>query len=525
MKKIFYSRNLKVLLFFLIVSFSIYWRLFDHFYEQDEWMGVGHVKALGIFKVFEAGVLPAIIGGVGRPIAGLINYFFFTYFTFEAFPFALASISLHALTAYSLFILLGKFRVNHFFQNVLISLFFLINAVASQGVMWFTAAISVELSTLLSILSIIFFMDFYSNQSEKKYFLSILAFYLSFLIKETAVLLSIFFIVYIFFQNKKEFFKKIKHTLPYLVVSLIAFVRYLLIFLGGNKIGKIIISTPQGQSNLLSNILTYPIKTISHFFVSPEGWLEFFSFIKEMFPEESFTLSGILLMISFLIISFTIYLFVSNKLNKKVFIYGLGIYLVSILPYTIIKSDVFLESRYYYAPLIGIAVILTSFNFIKNYKNFFIVTIVFLLFAVMQISTINQRLDNKVEISRIRKNIVTQLREIELSNNKKNIFLIESDNSDYVVPKQVLPFQQGIGYTLMVLYYDQGVIPNEFLMNNYLWDMGNQGLCEHGEYLFGFFVEEAKLEKDLITVDSTGANLIKIHFNNNYEASYDKEIL
>ncbi|MBT3249267.1 MAG: hypothetical protein HN846_00390 [Candidatus Pacebacteria bacterium] len=526
MKKIFTNKNLKILLFFILISFSVYWRLFDHFYEQDEWMGVGHIKVLGISRVFEAGFLPAIIGGAGRPIAGLINYFFFTNFTFEAFPFALTSIILHSLTVYALFILLEKFNAKNLFQNTLISLFFLINAVSSQGVMWFSTAISVELSTLLLILSIIFFMDFNSTQNKKKYFLSILTFYLSFLTKEAAVLFSIFFIVYLFLQNKKEFFKKIKYTLPYITVSLIAFLRYLSFFLVGNKVGKFVTSSPQGQSGLLSNAITYPIKSISHFFVSPEDWLGFFSFMKEMLPEQSFTLPSLLWAMSILLIALSLHLFVTNKIDRKIFIYGLVIYLVSILPYSIINSDIFLESRYYYAPLVGVAVILTSFKLKKNYQSLLTTLAVFVLFAFMQISSINQRLEIKVVASQERKKIVDQLKSIELNGNKKNIFLIESDNPDYVVPKQVLPLQQGIGYTLMVLYYDQGVIPNEFLISNYLWDMGNQGLYESDDYLFGFFVEEAELEEELLSIeDPMGINLINVHFNKNYEASYDKKIL
>lgn len=527
MKKILSNKNIKVALFLLIISFSIYWKLFDHFYEQDEWMGVGHVKALGIAKVFESGFLPAIITGNGRPIAGLINYFFFTHFTFEAFPFAFLSIILHGLTAYSLFLLLGKFSVEKLSQNIVIALFFLINAVSSQGVMWFSTAIAAELSTLLLILSMIFFMDFDSKQSIKKYLLSISAFYLSFLTKETGVLFSIFFIAYLFIENKEKFIKKIKYTIPYLAISAAALFRYVLIFLSGDKIGKIITTNSQPESSLLANIIFYPLKSLSHFFISPEYLLEIFKSANEAIvsPGELVTLSNMVLSLSIALMLFFVYMFVVKKLNRKIFVYGLLVYLVSILPYTIIEMDVFLESRYYYTPLIGIAIILSSFNFKKNYKNLLIFSTLFIVFLIIQISTINQRLNQKIDIAKTRRKMVEQLIDINLDNNKKNIFFIDSDSPDYVVSNQVLPFQQGIGYTLMVLYHEQGVIPQEFLMNNYLWDMGTQGIFRNNDYLFGFFVEEDRLNIELSNGDYDGANLIKVHFNKNYEANYDETIL
>ena len=59
----------------------------------------------------------------------------------------------------------------------------------------------------------------------------------------------------------------------------------------------------------------------------------------------------------------------------------------------------------------------------------------------------------------------------------KNIFYITGDTDYYIVGNKV-PFQQGMGYTLMVWYYHTGKIPKDLINENFLWELNSQGYKE-----------------------------------------------
>ena len=83
----------------------------------------------------------------------------------------------------------------------------------------------------------------------------------------------------------------------------------------------------------------------------------------------------------------------------------------------------------------------------------------------------------------------------------KTVFFITS-NQDFIVENNPLPFQQGIGYTLMVWYWDMSPVPVEFLLNDHLWDLASQGYKEIDNRGFGYFTEEYKLEETIKDYDN-----------------------
>ena len=74
----------------------------------------------------------------------------------------------------------------------------------------------------------------------------------------------------------------------------------------------------------------------------------------------------------------------------------------------------------------------------------------------------------------------------------KTLFYFTGDQ-DYYIPNNKLPFQQGIGYTLLVWYYPTGNAHKELLANKYLWEQGDSGYTKSGDKGFGVALSETEL--------------------------------
>jgi len=72
------------LFFFLFtgVCFLIYSGLFNTFYQQDEWMPLGHVIASGANALFPESSVLEVLFGQGRILALEIYFIFFHFFPF-----------------------------------------------------------------------------------------------------------------------------------------------------------------------------------------------------------------------------------------------------------------------------------------------------------------------------------------------------------------------------------------------------------------------------------------------------------
>jgi len=180
------------------------------------------------------------------------------------------------------------------------------------------------------------------------------------------------------------------------------------------------------------------------------------------------------------------------------------------MPYAILeRRATYLDSRYFYFGMAGggllIGVLLESIcNVIASRKKihflllFCIMLIVSSLYLVKNIQFIQRDINFQVQVAQERISVLKQIRE-RIQNLPKNpIFYVTGDiTSYYLLPQQKIPFQQGIGYTLMCLYYRQGVISHELLERegNYFWDINTQGYKEIGGNGFGYYWNKDDLLK------------------------------
>src|SRR3989344_5949416 len=76
----------------------------------------------------------------------------------------------------------------------------------------------------------------------------------------------------------------------------------------------------------------------------------------------------------------------------------------------------------------------------------------------------------------------------------------------------MLPFQQGSGYTLMVLYYNSGKIPKSFLKDGFLFEIGSQGYKESDNMGFGFFTDKKELEKAVTNYNLPPSSILHLQY-------------
>ncbi|MDZ4785703.1 MAG: hypothetical protein SGJ02_06475 [bacterium] len=514
------------LVVFVGIAFLTYWRLFFHFFEQDEWMGLGltYGKELGV--IAESGILNALVFAQGRPLTQIFNTFFYLAFGFNLIPLTIFSITLHGLTGFSLFLVLQKIRSAKY-VNFAAVVIFLINITSHQAVTWFAASISVPLATCLLLVSILFFLYYLSTNRRDQLILSIFLFYLSFLTKEMNALFSFFYIFLFYLQRGGNWRSNLKTTSFFLVITCTTLLRYLHYFFLSSEASGIMVkqstANNSGLEVLFKNIISAPLATVSQLFIPAPflfGWgykintLLFHG--KYSAPYVELSLSLVLsVILTFGLLAVGVFLLVRGYLRWQNVIIGGFFYFLALLPLTIIqKGNAYMESRYVYLPLVGIAIILAGLELKKRSVKVLAGTLIFfLLFITFQSTQIQSYLKEKTVVSMQRRTMVEQFQAQNISSKKINFFYVSS-KEDFIIPNQKLPFQQGVGYTLMVIYYSQGVIPQSLLSQGFMWDLSSQGYFSDGEYGFGYFYELEALKAAAQSLSPERYNLLRIDYSN-----------
>jgi len=94
----------------------------------------------------------------------------------------------------------------------------------------------------------------------------------------------------------------------------------------------------------------------------------------------------------------------------------------------------------------------------------------------------------------------------------KNVFYVTGDK-EYYGPHNMVPFQQGMGYTLMVWYYHTGKIPASFVEGNVLWDITTQGYKEVNGQGFGYFSDLPSLQSAYHTYHFSKTDVVSFYLD------------
>lgn len=509
---------------FVLLSAIVYSELLFSFFQQDEWFTMGKFYAQGIGRAWHSGFIQSFLFGLGRPLGVLTNYIFFTLFRFNAIPIALFTIVMHGAVVYLFYRYLLRESVSKGVACIL-SILFLTSSVAVSSVTWFAASATVLPSMFFILLSMHRFTSYLDYNKRADGVLAFVFFYIAFLYKEVGAFMGIYFAVqyYLKYKNVRV---SLLTTTPFVFFSFMLVVR----FIGQQIVNKnhaefYISSQSGGMLNIILHAIVTVIASVSQALVYQTHMYTFVNELRNYAIRVSSIMQFIQLESMVLYVSVTLSLalvigcviaMTRAHIRKRQFFLGVVLYICLLLPHLLVrKPNSYMELRFYYALVPPLLLVLSSIRFERLYPVVrYIAGVVTVFVIICNTMTIKQIIHRDSLVARERKNIVSSFDTYALNASKKNIFFIESDE-DYIVDNQVLPFQQGIGYTLMVIFFRQGVIPKSFFMSEKLWDMGSQGVESNNEYAFGYFSDKKVMHDSLVTKPLLDEyNLIHVRYTN-----------
>lgn len=534
-------KNNKSLICLVVILFTIlftYKDLPQTFYQQDEWYGSGLMLAEGANSTIFNGVSrPADFLFIkGRIFSNAIFYLFLQFFPLQNVQMAIFAILLHIIATFLVFILIEKF-IHNCFISLLGALFFAVNAVSHGAVTWSFIAISTVTSTIIILLGILFFFKYLSDPRSKWLILSGVMVYLSLWFKETGLYMFLFLpLSALFFKRYSviSFFKTYwAFFLPFLFI-----VSYRVIELNLRHTTSNLYITGLNEnffSTIFLRSILYPLTSFSLMFVSGDQFLSFAREVQdEVYPflaqagnniliAQTAILDLLAVILTFVILIFIYILWQKDRLeNKKFVVFWILFSFMSFLPYVVLSKDFsYLESRYYYLSVVGGAVLLAwvlkrlweTFDL----RIFYCIVLPVCFFnLIFHASVVQGVIAEQVRLASIRKDFITQLKMlVPTLDNKRQVFYTTSDQNFWADGNKI-PFQQGSGYTLMVLYYTSGKIPKDFLKDAFLFDIGSQGYRETGALGFGYFWDEYELEKAVKLNSIPDDSIIRLRYDSDF---------
>lgn len=515
-----FSYPIFYLFFLLLLILYTFWKLPQTFYQQDEWLGLGQIWAQGWSHVIYGFSPVQILFGDGRPLTRVFGVIFFGNFPFNSLFLSLYSIGLHFINTILVFFIASKILKKPWLAFIA-SAFFSINSVTHQSVTWFGASFGTQPASLLIFLSIYFFLCFLENNKNKFLHLSLLSALISLYFKESSIFLFVFFpLIEIMYRQNFSLKEYTKKYLPFIafITLFIIFRLYEMMVVRANfsdiLAGKVYanIGNQYLFPSLIVRSIMYPLTSLSLIFIPISVSLFFAELLRKIYYpfitlridqlRETVILDMVSIISSFVLLFLLYYVWNKYKKARLPILFSLSLFILSILPYMVIsKTFGYLEPRYYYissaaAGMILSLVLLYLFKIINSSILKLTISLLFIFLIFSHIKTIKNDINHQIIIANERKSFISQLYNIVPTlNSDKNIFYI--DGSQPRFSKNKAPFQNGVGYTLMVLYYKNGVIPSKLLSEGYLWDWDKEGYRQVNGKGFGYFYDKNHL-KDFI---------------------------
>ena len=519
-----------------IVIILVFEKLPQTFYQQDEWHGLGLTLGEGINSIFHGVSSPwDFLFVKGRILASFTYFLFATYLPLENAPLAFLAIALHIIATFLVFVLIRKFIKNNI-VSLLGAIFFAVNGVSHGGVTWPAIAINAVTSTILVLLAVLSFFKYFKFARSRWLFLTGLLIYLSLWFRETGFYLFLLLPLSAFLLKRYSAISFLK-TYWVFLLAFLSIVFYRVIDLYSTTTKANLYLTGQNE-NFISTIalrsVLYPLTSFSLMFVPGDQFLGFArAVLRQIYPFFASSPQNILIaqtiildllatiLTLFIILSLILLMQKKKTANKKIVFFWLAFTFMSFLPYVLLSKDfAYLESRYYYLSVVGGAVLLAwvlkRLWEILGFRIFYLTVLPLCIFYIIfHASVVKGAIAEQVRLSNIRKDFMVQLKTlVPTLDNKKNLFYITSD-LNYWADGNKIPFQQGSGFTFMILYNESGKIPKILLRDEFLSEIGSQGYREVGEYGFGYFWEREKLEEAVKHYNLPEGSIIKLEYNSN----------
>ncbi|MBI2613566.1 MAG: hypothetical protein HYW62_02245 [Candidatus Levybacteria bacterium] len=501
--------------------------LFLQYFQQDEWHGFGIILSYGTKYITVDKTLVELLLG-DRIGARIITFGLFNLFELNTLPYGAFGFTFHVANAFLIFLLTKKLTKN-LLISTLASFLFLINELGHEAYSWFGTMTGSSTSVFFLLLSLIFFLKFIDNGKVKLVLLSTFLLWVSFLFKEIGAFAFVFYPVLFSIYSLKRTGIKIllkKHlTLIILGLIMLSFFIKTVLFIPGDRANYV-----NTGSSLIPNIamhsIQYPLEGIVQLII-PNFYLFKLSdittrIVNPNLPSDSLgfliasqnsnaEITILLLLVAFAILIFWLMRklkFSSNSL--KALKASIILAALSFLPYVVINSSFsYLDSRYYYAGSIGVAIFLAVliFNLLSSNKRVFKIIAVFVLFLYVFIheSTLFSDLKLMADRSKERQNFLKQVENLVPVLPKKTVFFITGNSEGYYgLPELKTPFQSGLGHVLMVKYTTKRELNPDFFKEatfakaldvGFLYDTLGQGYRQKDGKGFGYYYDKLELNK------------------------------
>ena len=518
-----------------------YWALPRTYFQQDEWYVFGkYMYLLSLNKIsFLANFFKGGLLGHFGPFTDFFLLPQFIFFRFHFAPYAYLSIFFHIINSLLVYFFVTRLTKEKA-VGLLVGLLFATWYISHQAITWIGAYPGTLGSTLFLLLSLSFFLKYQDEKIKKKYYyfsLGMLLVSLGF--KEITAFLFIFFPIWGLIIIKKERgwrFSWLKEQIPVVICALLYLGLRALPLL--TKIEKHSVVTDKSWNYLpvtLYNLLIMPLTTISQIFIPPDVIRNLVTRLPEAFLKNklfcnSFAFSPspavfISLLLTFLIIALvvTLVLFLHRKGERdkaNVILLSLIWIGISALPFAFLGRPLeFFESRYYYIPAIGAALLLSMVIFyiadkvrqklvrfkVRHAVYYGLIGLLVIPILFFHSGRINRHIEEKIKVGDKQKAIISEIKKAYPKIGRKSIFYIE--------PLMWPTFAAGFGHTLMVVYAQEGQMNPGFFKEDFLWGIREQGYREIEGNGFGYFRQCSKLVEAIKEFHLSPDNVYAFRYN------------
>ena len=493
----FKNEKALLVLLLIIVAFA-YKGIVGGFFQQDEWFSFTIYflnRNLNFIDALKFLFAPNI--GHYNPLTGVAQHILFSAWGMDYSKFAVLGLALHLLVVAALYFLAKLIFKGSKVLAFASALLFGVLAAPNQAVSWVVADISTLSSSLLGIVSSILFFGFLEKEESKYLVWSLIVLGLSLLFKEITIgLFALFFVIGLFKRKNKI---ETKHLLWIAFSGVFYILLRAAMFFAPNVGVNELVTESQSTQKLIYNFATLPLKVLSQTVFPSELIKITAGQIVTLLPEkltgipgspefEVFVVKRVMEVIS-LSIAFLIIIFSGRR---NIMLLGLGWVVLNSFIFSLAPEQpnvIFVvDSRNLYFASIGVTVfIIAALHFYSkiNLVKFFLLLLPILLFNIYWL---NRNLSQFAERGKVRRDILNEIIEKHSDLPPRVVFYTESDTSYYGLPEneKTLPFQSGLGQTLLVWYNRSEDFPDEFYKNRFLWEITDQGYLESGGRGFGY---------------------------------------
>lgn len=551
MMRLFYKALPSILLlcFFTFVSLFYYWGIDKVYFQQDEWFKTG--KSIYYFYSDIGKLWTNKFAFHYYPILNLFFIAEYLIFKLQVSYYLYLGIALQSV-AVLFFYQLSKRLLGNKIVSFLLSFLFLINPGIHQ-VMLNEMGSLYKIALILMLGVFIFLYDQIEKDKELKtkpiLLLAIFYAVATFIFESMLVLLVLIPVFYMLFKSGKNFIKLDRKNI-FILTGAVVFTALRLLLQAKLPVdaplpmqGSLLIST-------LYNAATTPYKFLIEYLFGLHTILYFadiysqkiFYFLHE--PGINLSLiaitTGYEILVYFLagtILFTTSVLLVlahsQTKIYKRIVRVLVFTFFWMILNSLVIapQGRIFtsVESRYLYISGAGVLWFLGSFTILiwEKYREslliksmIVLVTIVYIgVWSIYSYYLINIEKQTIIKVSLVREKIINQFTSLYPRLPDTSVFYVYcsddcTSNYLYGMPKKwVVPFQNGLGWTLLSVYSNDNPKKYAPFFSNYLfWDSKSAGYRKIGNTAFGFFTDEKALKQAIKENSLTASDIIVLSY-------------